>query len=130
MMLPTLLDYSFALYHEAKKFHVVCKKNNWKSNKHLLNKRKKSDFTLDVKMQNLDFVLLVSGLILIYNFLTILLFLMFGIVMSILCHSILELCYLILILHKLQIRDCLESQKRLWPLNFWVVLTVIDYGDF
>jgi hypothetical protein len=25
MMLPTLLDYSIALYHEAKKFHVVCK---------------------------------------------------------------------------------------------------------
>ena len=41
----------------------------------------------------------------------------FGIVMYILCHWMLELCNLFWFYRGLQLRDCLESQKRLGLLN-------------
>jgi hypothetical protein len=53
----------------------------------------KSLLALDMKVQSLEFALLVLGCPLVHHFLIVFLFLPFGTAMFILCHCLLEVCY-------------------------------------
>ena len=68
--------------------------------RHAVNRAKgaedlKSALTSDMEIQNLQFALLGSGIALVQYFLTMLPFLLCGMVMYILCHCMLEVCDLL-----------------------------------
>ena len=78
----------------------------------------KSALTSDMEMQSLELAEVISSLSLVQYFLTVLHFFPFGMVMCILCLYRLEDCGLLFAFafafyRGLQLRDCLESQKRL-----------------
>ena len=71
---------------------------------------------LNMAMKSLDFAQLVFGLALVQYFLTVIPSLHFGIVIYILCHSMLEVCHLLFFLfciyRVLQLRYCMNLRRE------------------